>query len=261
MSSSTTKSVPPLPSALSSLISSSGAKSASEALAISVLHNLQYQHNWTDLKLHLVYTNHTQQAPTGRSELALVDLEGLHFNHSNSSSRTVSPSRSTSSSGSTTPTLIEASLPNGSSTPLSLPASIPLISGLPPQHSYIHPDLQTHLIKHKIKETEIPVQRDFVLPLALGEKWTLSRFCTVFDSLSEREAVRVQRPGNEANVRGQGNGSARANGRASGQGSSYEHKDQKRVLLGMRANEGMGGDGTIVYYIMQEGEVKPRQNG
>ncbi len=29
----------------------------------------------------------------------------------------------------------------------------------------------------------------------------------------------------------------------------------------MRAHEGMGGDGTVVYYIMQEGEVKPRQNG
>jgi hypothetical protein len=29
----------------------------------------------------------------------------------------------------------------------------------------------------------------------------------------------------------------------------------------MRAKTGGGGDGTVVYYIMQEGEVKPRQNG
>jgi hypothetical protein len=135
--------------------------------------------------------------------------------------------------------------------------SIPVISGLPPQHSYIHPDLQTYLIKHNIKEAELQAQREFVLPLALGEKWTLNRFCGVFDSLPEREAIRVERPSSRANSTAQPNGRAKA----AGLGDVYEHTDQKRVLLGMRANEGMGGDGTVVYYIMQEGEVKPRQNG
>ena len=52
------------------------------------------------------------------------------------------------------------------------------------------------------------------------------------------------------------------NGSTSSSGQDvHEHKDQKRVLLGMRAHDGVGGDGTVVYYIMQEGEVKPRQNG
>lgn len=83
----------------------------------------------------------------------------------------------------------------------------------------------------------------------------------VFDSLDERDVVRVERPASETNAPAQRNGTAKANGRSAGRGVVYEHKDQKRVLLGMRANEGMGGDGTVVYYIMQEGEVKPRQNG
>ena len=36
--------------------------------------------------------------------------------------------------------------------------------------------------------------------------------------------------------------------------------DAKRVLLAMMSQNGMGGDGTIVYYITQEGAIKPRQN-
>lgn len=60
---------------------------------------------------------------------------------------------------------------------------------------------------------------------------------------------------------GSGARNAAVNGNTATARRVYEHKDQKRVLLGMRANEGSGGDGTVVYYIMQEGEVKPRQNG
>ena len=51
-------------------------------------------------------------------------------------------------------------------------------------------------------------------------------------------------------------------------GQYYEKKRQakvtkewgtRRALLAM-TNRDMGGDGTVVYYIVQEGEVKPRQN-
>lgn len=68
----------------------------------------------------------------------------------------------------------------------------------------------------------------------IGEKWTLKRFCTVFDALPPR-----------AVLLGAG---------------SHGHQDAKRVLLAMVSHQGKGGDGTIVYYLMQEGEVKPRQN-
>lgn len=33
----------------------------------------------------------------------------------------------------------------------------------------------------------------------------------------------------------------------------------KRMLLAM-VDKGIGGDGTVVYYVVQEGAVKPRQN-
>lgn len=48
----------------------------------------------------------------------------------------------------------------------------------------------------------------------------------------------------------------------------YEKKEEaketkewgtRRALLAM-TNRGMGGEGTVVYYVVQEGEVKPRQN-
>jgi len=42
--------------------------------------------------------------------------------------------------------------------------------------------------------------------------------------------------------------------------NGFKHQDAKRILLAILSHNGMGGDGTIVYYIMQEGDVKPRQN-
>ncbi|KAH0843294.1 hypothetical protein FOPE_08290 [Fonsecaea pedrosoi] len=261
MTSSTTTSTPPTASAVSTLIEHSAAKSAAESLAITVLHNLQYQHEWTDLKLHLACPSITPgdaHAPAG-----LIDLDGIHFVHSSNSSRSTSPSRS----GSSTPTGngISSSQPFIQPQPLasSPGGTVPIISGLPPQHTYLHPDMQTYLIKHKIKESDIQVQREFVLPLAMGEKWSLARLCGVFDQLPERESVRVRRPmsptgGNPGERRSKVGETANEGDAA---GAVYEHKDSKRVLCGMRAREGGGGDGTIVYYIMQEGEVKPRQNG
>lgn len=75
--------------------------------------------------------------------------------------------------------------------------------------------------------------------------------------------LQASRPDAAGRRRGSGsNGHADA-GPAPGPTKSgiYEHRDQKRMLLGMKAREGVGGDGTVVYYIMQEGDVKPRQNG
>lgn len=83
-----------------------------------------------------------------------------------------------------------------------------------------------------------------MVPTTVGRKWTLKELCGVFDSLPVR-AERVVGEGRD----GEGEGGVR-----------IRHQDAKRVLLAMKAHEGMGGDGTVVYYIVQEGEVKPRQN-
>src|SRR4051794_34879980 len=42
----------PAPSALTSLIDSASTKLPTNALPLEVLHNLRYQHNWTDLHMH-----------------------------------------------------------------------------------------------------------------------------------------------------------------------------------------------------------------
>jgi tRNA-splicing endonuclease subunit Sen15, fungi type len=116
-----------------------------------------------------------------------------------------------------------------------------LISGLPPRHAYLHPDFQNQLIRHKIPEKSATIQREWVLPTSLGTKWTLKRLCQVFDALSPRQVLKADNDAGDVEVE--------------------EWKDAKRVLMGMLSTNGMGGDGTAVYYIMQEGEVKPRQNG
>lgn len=251
----------PQPSALSTLLNTSGAKTPSEAVPLEILHNLQHQHAWTGLKLHVVHVN------AGTS------------------------------------------------------ANIHIVSGVPPRHSYVHPDLTMQLVKHGMAESAIPVQREFVLPLAVGDSWTLKRFCAVFDALPTRDVVVVSPPSSgpahpatagtggsaetnahapiglgvtshpvdigerhsessplaassspeathrprphhqhhRLNVPGGSNGNSTAVANPSPTG--YHHQDQKRVLLGMKARTGGGGDSTVVYYIMQEGEIKPRQNG
>lgn len=94
------------------------------------------------------------------------------------------------------------------------------------------------MIKNAIKEADIPVETEWVLPIALGEKWTLRRFAEVFDSLPDREPLMWM------NL----------------EENREPHRDAKRVLLAMLSHAGSGGDGTFVYYVMQEGDVKPRQN-
>jgi tRNA-splicing endonuclease subunit Sen15, fungi type len=122
-----------------------------------------------------------------------------------------------------------------------------------------------------------------VLPTSLGAKWTLSQICAVFDRLPPRELRRINKDGEDTTVEPNGDeqqerevtslredrdGATRSeesnkSGRRSKGGEKrpvVTHQDAKRVLLAMKAHEGMGGDGTVVYYIVQEGEVKPRQN-
>lgn len=75
--------------------------------------------------------------------------------------------------------------------------------------------------------------------MSLEEKWSLRKFSKIFDALPARQSMEADE----------------------GVELGMKWTDARRVLLGMLATNGMGGDGTIAYYIMQEGEVKPRQNG
>jgi tRNA-splicing endonuclease subunit Sen15 len=186
----------PAPSALTSLIDSVSARLPTNALPLEVLHNLRHQHNWTELHIH-----HAQSSS---------------FDSSLNQNDTADP--------------LSHSIPLE---PLR-PPPVPLLSGVPPRPIYTHPDFQAHLLAHSLTDADIPAQREWVLPLNIGEKWTLKRFCAVFDALPARAPLQGV--------------------------DAHSHQDAKRLLLAMLSHQGKGGDGTIVYYIMQEGDVKPRQN-
>lgn len=130
------------------------------------------------------------------------------------------------------------------------PLPRPLVSGLPPQRIYIHPDEQVELLKEADRkrkankaagetaglQVKAEPEREWILPTRLNEKWTLRRLAEVFDSITsvppalEIDASEPARPKNP-------------------------WRTTKRVLLGTADS-----DSTVVYYIVHDGVVKPRQN-
>lgn len=187
------------PSSLTTLIDETTPKDAIHPhfeLASQVLHNLQYQHRWTNLKVHSTspITNH--------------------------------------------------------------PLPRPLVSGLPPKRLYIHPDEQVELLSASAArakadqttttKTDAPTDADpdqpdddigkfghpeeeWVLPNHLREKWSLKMFSEVFD------AITMTPPG-----------AAHA---------ENKWRKEKRMLMATVQD-----DSTIVFYIVHDGIVKPRQN-
>ncbi|PVI01979.1 hypothetical protein DM02DRAFT_495088, partial [Periconia macrospinosa] len=143
------------------------------------------------------------------------------------------------------------------------PLPRPLISGLPPQRLYIHPDEQIELLKtadraRKAKAKAKPdndssegaaatldvkaaPEREWILPTRLSEKWTLRRLAEVFDAVtlvpprSESESVLDDDDDDET--------------------AENPWRTTKRIVLASADT-----DSTVVYYIMQDGLVKPRQN-
>lgn len=93
------------------------------------------------------------------------------------------------------------------------------------------------MLKAGVKETDVPLEREWVLPTHIREKWSLRRFAEVFDAVGKIPLGE----GEEEN------------------GGEGEHdkarRGGKRVLLAT-----VGDDSTVLYYIMHDGIVKPRQN-
>lgn len=104
----------------------------------------------------------------------------------------------------------------------------------------MHPDQQVEELKAGVKDDEVEVEREWVLPTHLLEKWSLRGFAEVFDGVGEEP------PGD---VRG-GDGGRRIRDEVKG-----KRRGGKRVLLAT-----LGDDSTVVYYIVHDGIVKPRQN-
>ncbi|PYH43259.1 uncharacterized protein BP01DRAFT_106534 [Aspergillus saccharolyticus JOP 1030-1] len=192
------------------------------ALTLQVLHNLQHQQLWTSLQIHELHS--------GPSAAAADTTDQTQKTH--------------------------------------------LISGIPPHRLYTHPDEQFYLLERGLREEDLELERMFVLPTVQGQTWSLRRLAGVFDALPEGQDTEGLE-GEEGEERAGNVGMENENSN-SGSGSSkadnlkeyYEYRKQarmtkewggKRMLLAM-VDRQMGGDSTVVYYVVQDGAVKPRQN-
>ena len=128
----------------------------------------------------------------------------------------------------------------------------PLISGLPPVRLYVHPDEQIALLQKqkdagKTGMPELRSEREWVLPSHLREKWSLKRFGEVFDDISMVPTT------------GSGTLLFEEDKEMSGEQVEVEEENEwrktKRLLLAT-----LDDDSTVVYYIVHDGIVKPRQN-
>ncbi|PKX94733.1 uncharacterized protein P174DRAFT_193848 [Aspergillus novofumigatus IBT 16806] len=136
-----------------------------------------------------------------------------------------------------------------------------LISGIPPHRIYTHPDEQLFMLERGLREDDIELERMFVVPTAHGQSWSLRKMAAVFDALPEDEEESNDQSLDDAKESGNAEKAAKLT-------EYYEYRRKarvtkewggKRLLLAM-VDRGMGGDGTVVYYVVQEGAVKPRQN-
>lgn len=106
---------------------------------------------------------------------------------------------------------------------------------MPPKRIYVHPDQQVEELKAGVKDDEVEVEREWVLPTHLQEKWSLRRFAEVVDAVGEEPP---EDHGGQIIEEAKG-----------------KRRGGKRVLLAT-----LGDDSTVVYYIVHDGIVKPRQN-
>ncbi|KAK3073735.1 hypothetical protein LTR53_004432 [Teratosphaeriaceae sp. CCFEE 6253] len=143
----------------------------------------------------------------------------------------------------------------------------PVISGLPPRRLYTHPDEQIEILQRqrgqgKTGLPDVAPEREWVVPSHLREPWSLRRFAEVFDALA---AVPVEGEGRGLEFGagdgrgkvGDGEGGKGENGVAGSgaDGNPWRTGQPKRVLLAT-----VDQDSTVVYYIVHDGIVKPRQN-
>ncbi|KAH8658745.1 Sen15 protein-domain-containing protein [Tricladium varicosporioides] len=119
----------------------------------------------------------------------------------------------------------------------------PIISGLPPKKVYVHPDEQVEILKaeHETGETILRIpEREWVLPSQIQEKWSLAKLAEVFDALDVVPLAKDEEEESEEST----------------VGKSWQGRNRTKRLLLATVHD----DSTVVYYIMHDGIVKPRQN-
>ena len=118
------------------------------------------------------------------------------------------------------------------------------------------------MLERGLREGDIDPERTFVLPTVKGQSWSLRKMAAVFDSLPQVDEALASLAG------GLEGDDDQNDGKEAKVAEYLEYREAaratkewggKRLLLAM-VDKGMGGEGTVVYYVVQEGAVKPRQN-
>jgi len=115
-----------------------------------------------------------------------------------------------------------------------------LISGLPPHRIYVHPDEQVEALEVQRRTGQRPQQKaeyEWVLPFHADESVTMNTLATIFDSISAHPRGLPVEP------------------LTPGLSDWTGARRGKRILMAV-----VHGDSTIVYYVLHDGMVKPRQN-
>lgn len=115
------------------------------------------------------------------------------------------------------------------------------------------------MLEKGLREDDLKPERVFVIPTAQGQSWSLRRMAAVFDAMSEIEVVADEDESTGGNVDADKARKLEEYDARREKANATKEWGAKRALLAM-VDKGMGGEGTVVYYVVQEGEVKPRQN-
>lgn len=115
------------------------------------------------------------------------------------------------------------------------------------------------MLEKGLRDEDLKPERVFVIPTAQGQSWNLRRMAAVFDALSEIEVAAEQEDTSDGDVDSEKAKKLQEYYERREQASATQEWGGQRALLAM-VDKGMGGEGTVVYYVVQEGEVKPRQN-
>ena len=100
-----------------------------------------------------------------------------------------------------------------------------------------------------------------MLPTGLREKWSLRRFGEIFDGIGEEPCdegegvIQIDKGDEEGLINAAGIGGSIENTKEGRKVRTGKRRGGKRVLLAT-----VGDDSTVVYYIVHDGIVKPRQN-
>ncbi|TGZ85463.1 hypothetical protein EX30DRAFT_368548 [Ascodesmis nigricans] len=212
----------------------SSAHAALANLVRIVIRNLEHQHRWSNLRVH---TSSLSTAPPSSSSSS-----------STLSSTTLAPSTTSTApknsrfSISSTSTTTSAGHPHRQSTTF-FPR--PVITGLPPTRLYTHPD------EDPVKARELEVEEEWVLPVDLREKSSVSRLAAVFDAIPDMEEEVEVDDDESVDVEGEGE----RDGKGGKRKKTIRRKKVKRIFMAVVAE-----DSTVVYYLVHDGIVKPRQN-